>query len=148
MSHASLPLTRGLLRVSKWSDTPELLVKFKDMPKPVKLPNLEMLGKQLDLPEESVEWKLPNYDCNYLIKMMPPFIMLGDTVFFFGLMTANMDEDPNYVAAYYHYSPIGPDGEMIPATYLQQKDKTPQDALAKLLFQLFIEGHIWKIESK
>lgn len=144
MNHVSLDLTRGLQTVSEWNDTEDLLVKFSLAAEPMKLPNLSKYDINVTTLSGQEEWRLPYYDVDYLLKTMPSFITLQGRPYFIGIQAANTDEDPEYVAAYYHYMPVAP-GAFSALVYQQQKAKTPQDALAKLAFRLFMDDMIWKI---
>lgn len=147
MNHTSLNLTKGLLSVSDWNDTPDLLVKFKLQAVPMKLPNMDRYDAKITTLSGMEEWRLPYYDADYLLRRMPGFITLNNVMYFLGLQVANANEDCDFIAAYYHYRPVGP-GTFQALVYQQQKATTPQDALAKLAFRLFMDDIIWKIKPE
>lgn len=147
MNHVSLDLTRGLQSLSDWNDTPDVLVKFSLQDVPMKLPNMDEYGVSVTTLSGEEEWRLPYYTTDYLLKTMPSFIALNGKAHFIGVQAANTDEDPEYVAAYYHYMPVAP-GAWSALVYQQQKAKNPQDALAKLAFRLFMDDIIWKIKPE
>lgn len=145
LSHVELSLTRALKQVSGWEDTPDLLVKFSLGDEPIKLPNMKGHALEITTLSGQKEWEEPYYTIDYLLENMPAFVVIDRRPYFLGFNIANMDEKREYIAAYYHYSPSGPNGQMIPLVYRQSKAAEPQDALAKLAFKLFMDDQIWKL---
>lgn len=144
--YVNVHATRELKRLSEWTDTPNLIVKRKSHKEVHVIPNLGGLEKNVLFPEDEVEWYLPHYDSNYLITRMPPFLEFNQKIFFFGLMAANNNETPTYCAAYYHYA-LDEEGDVQVRTMYQQKDSSPQDALADLLITLYQKGKILKMNE-